>query len=415
MAASTSLEQHLSRRGPCQRRPSHVSRAASSWGQKWYEMTTDPCERVHLGSAVKRHYAYSAATWKRHKAPDRYLRHFLRFGSSSVLQRLSVALAVLGLVALLVVLAQHYPLLPGQSFVLPLDPFNLSATALSLLLALRVSESYGRFRSAHQGLAAMEARLRETMRLLSAGLQHWPNRAAVLDVLATKVLVFQEVIAWHLRGEPPEMLTRKLVRLGLREAACAELLATGHAPSAILAEVSSAIYALQAQGNLDALICTAIDGNLADLNNHLAACEQIQRNPMSIPYTRHTSRVLWIWLLLLPLALVKELDVMVVPAVVALGFGLLGIEDIAVQIEEPFTVIDIEDYSMRLRRSVTVFRQAPAPGGGGAAAMPDPGGRQASAGSWRLRGALRRLRARRSRRAEGAEVSGTSGLPGFTT
>lgn len=56
---------------------------------------------------------------------------------------------------------------------------------------------------------------------------------------------------------------------------------------------------------------------------------------------RHTSRFLVIWLGLMPLTLWKACHWAMIPASAIIAFLLLGIEEIGVQIEEPFGILPL--------------------------------------------------------------------------
>merc|ERR1719198_2897550 len=49
-----------------------------------------------------------------------------------------------------------------------------------------------------------------------------------------------------------------------------------------------------------------MDENLTTFNDVLGACERIMRCPIPLPYTRHTSRFLFLWLTVIPFAIVAE-------------------------------------------------------------------------------------------------------------
>ena len=113
----------------------------------------------------------------------------------------------------------------------------------------------------------------------------------------------------------------------------------------------------------------ALDDELAVVTCALAKCEKMLRTPIPLGYTRYSVRFLWIWLTLLPFALVrtfKDFGVdtwwadkpqpVVVLAMFFIGFIFLSIEDIAVQIEEPFAILPLElhkDISKRTSRRRT--------------------------------------------------------------
>ena len=73
----------------------------------------------------------------------------------------------------------------------------------------------------------------------------------------------------------------------------------------------------------------------------IGGCERIQSTPIPVSYTRHTSRSLMIWLLTLPFALWPVMDLATVPATFLMTFLMLGIDEIGVQIEEPFAVLPV--------------------------------------------------------------------------
>lgn len=57
---------------------------------------------------------------------------------------------------------------------------------------------------------------------------------------------------------------------------------------------------------------------------------------------RHTSRFLVCWLTCLPFCVADSMGWMTVPIAVGLAFFLFGIEEIGVQIEEPFGILALE-------------------------------------------------------------------------
>lgn len=77
------------------------------------------------------------------------------------------------------------------------------------------------------------------------------------------------------------------------------------------------------------------------LSDALGECERIFRTPIPLSYTRHTSRVLMVWLALLPLAMAPVAGWVTVPATALIATLLLGIEEIGIQLEEPFRTLPL--------------------------------------------------------------------------
>ena len=74
----------------------------------------------------------------------------------------------------------------------------------------------------------------------------------------------------------------------------------------------------------------------------LGKSERILKTPIPLSYTRMTSRFLMLWLALLPVALYQNLGWSCVPTEAFIAFCFMGIEEIGVQIEEPFSILALE-------------------------------------------------------------------------
>lgn len=94
--------------------------------------------------------------------------------------------------------------------------------------------------------------------------------------------------------------------------------------------------------------------NLADIS--VGSCQRISSSPIPLMYTRHLSRFLLLWLTFLPFAL-WDFEVWVtIPTMTVVSFLLLGIENIAVQIEEPFRVLPLMQLAQSCRDSVFMMK-----------------------------------------------------------
>ena len=89
-----------------------------------------------------------------------------------------------------------------------------------------------------------------------------------------------------------------------------------------------------------------MDKSVILLGDALETCERIFTSPVPLVYTRHTARFLSCWLLLLPLALWEPFatswnHLAVVPAATLVAIFFFGIEELAVQLEEPFSIMPL--------------------------------------------------------------------------
>jgi putative membrane protein len=97
---------------------------------------------------------------------------------------------------------------------------------------------------------------------------------------------------------------------------------------------------------LDGSTKARFDLHLDELTNALIVCDRLKKMPVPLIYTRHTGRFLGLWVLLLPLALASDMggSFVVVPVCSVVSMLFFGIEELGVQIEEPFSILPLEDY-----------------------------------------------------------------------
>lgn len=85
-----------------------------------------------------------------------------------------------------------------------------------------------------------------------------------------------------------------------------------------------------------------LQGNVKGFIDYLGGCERILRTPLPLAYVIHLRQLVLIYCLLLPFPLVKDLGWGTGFFVALISFTLLGIEEIGVEIENPFGY-DIND------------------------------------------------------------------------
>ena len=83
-------------------------------------------------------------------------------------------------------------------------------------------------------------------------------------------------------------------------------------------------------------------------------CERIKGSPIPPMYTRHTSRLLMFWLFVLPVSLcgsgVGKAASLITTVIAA--FVMVGIDEIGVQIEQPFRIMPMRPMSAAVMRDV---------------------------------------------------------------
>ena len=278
---------------------------------------------------------YDLEAWERHGSSSRYVRHLRTLFSSSVLASvLGPALFSVGVVSVLALYdalrLASWPTL--TSTVGGLGPLSLTSSALSLLLVFRTNSSYQRFVDARVLWGQLVNRSRHLVRVAMA---YIPGQAARKAAIQRWVVAFAHCVRLHQRAPPqatPEALARVLTPDELTM-----LAASGHRPNLCL-HVLSAIVAASIPDRSDAL---RVDEDLRSLGDTLGGTERIYKTPIPVSYTRHTSRILLMWLVFMPIALYTEIKLYALLVSPVLVLVLFGIDAIGVELEEPFALLPL--------------------------------------------------------------------------
>lgn len=215
------------------------------------------------------------------------------------------------------------------SLALPETGHTLVGVALGLLLVLRTNASYDRYWEGRKQWGAMVNASRNLARSASVYLAAAPE-------LLRALLSWTAAFAWgtmhHLRGKvalggPHDDLPSDEI-----EAALAE----GRLPLAISRRMTAVIAAAHQRQLISDIQQATLDQSVQNLVDAFGACERIHNTPMPFAYVVHLRRALILYCLTLPFALVARFDWATVPAVVLIAYNLLGIEEIGVEIEDPF-------------------------------------------------------------------------------
>lgn len=210
--------------------------------------------------------------------------------------------------------------------------FSVTSFALSLLLVFRTNSSYGRWWEARIMWGQVLNVTRNLVR--EAVAQFGEADEAKLQLLVRWTMALPFLLKAHLSGSPfAEHLQ------GVLEAEELHWLLQGmHKPNRAVQVLSLTVM----QANVPPIQRAALDEQLTTFVNTVGACERIQKTPIPLPYTRHTSRFLVLWLTFLPFALWPVYGWATPGIVGVISFLLLGVENIGIQMEEPFAVLAMD-------------------------------------------------------------------------
>jgi putative membrane protein len=316
---------------------------------------------------------FTHSDWLKARRDDRFLYNFKTILNSGIARQLAKEVGtVAGISAFIVVWnallvagfdgfggVHHNPIFDTSDLIpllkLPADPFTLSSPALGLLLVFRTNTAYSRWDEGRKAWGSIINNSRTAARLGTTWADpSQPGSLEKLERLADTVWAFPRSLAFHLLGplEDGAAYAKDLSQLKDREFA-ADLLRVRHKPTRALKETTDALAAIQFKSIIYQVEAEKAVTALCDA---LGACERIFTSPVPVFYSRHTSRFLINWLFLMPLALYKPFDYTwnhwgMIPAAVVLSYFLLGIEELAAQMEEPFSILPLDKMTGGIRLS----------------------------------------------------------------
>ncbi|MFO0940450.1 MAG: bestrophin family protein [Pirellulales bacterium] len=115
-----------------------------------------------------------------------------------------------------------------------------------------------------------------------------------------------------------------------------ECYATKNIPLAASIQISRAISKARAEGTITDQEQLLMDTQVANLVDALGACDRIHRTPVPFAYVVHLRRALIIYCVTLPHVLADGFGWTTPVVAMLVSFILLGIEEIGVEIEDPF-------------------------------------------------------------------------------
>ena len=208
-----------------------------------------------------------------------------------------------------------------------LDPLahQIIGVALGLLIVLRTNASFDRWWEGRKLWGGLVNSSRNLLRSATA-------YVGPADELAQLVAAYAAALKQHLRGrrDLTELEGRVPDELLLRASSAA------NPPLVLSAAITAWVQTRFAEGKVDSILARHLDARVTEMIDYQGACERILRTPIPFAYAVHIKQLLLIYVASLPFALVPKMDLIAVPVVMVIAFGMLGIEEAGVEIEDPF-------------------------------------------------------------------------------
>lgn len=234
---------------------------------------------------------------------------------------------------------------------------TLVGVALGLLLVFRTNASYDRF---WEGRKIWGSIINESRNL---------GRAARVYLLPTAPDLAHRIALWTAAFGRSSMHGLRAERgLGpahdhLPPEEVRAALAAPHVPLHVAARISEALVEARDRGVLSDYVLMRVDQNVQLLVDYIGACERIVKTPLPFVYVVHVRRALLLYCYTLPFVLVGLYGWWTILVVLLAAYTFLGIEEIGVEIENPFSYgandLPLENYCGTIERDVLGVLELP--------------------------------------------------------
>ena len=214
----------------------------------------------------------------------------------------------------------------------------------------RTNKSYSRWDEARKNWGMNINHTRDLVRMAntfydSRGISE-EQRKSDLDYVALCTWAFVRAMKRHLSPEEEdEQAFAEELYQKLPHQQAQMILDAAHRPNRALQDLSYAIENCP----MHFLRKNEIQRAVTIFEDNLGSSERLLTSPVPLFYSRHTARFVFTWLLFLPLALYDPLKVTwnhigMIPVTALLSIFLFGIEELATQLEEPFTILPMQAF-----------------------------------------------------------------------
>lgn len=204
---------------------------------------------------------------------------------------------------------------------------------LGLLLVFRTNTAYERFWEGRKAWGLLVNTVRNLSRQILVAIAEHDLSDRQSKIAAVKLLpAFAIALKLHLRSE--SINDELAVNLSANQ--FERLKTMNHPPIEIAFWISSYLQEKSQQEKLDRYQLSDMSQLLNQMVDVAGICERILRTPIPLAYAIHLKQLLMIYCLALPFQMVAQLEWLTAPIVALISFTLLGIEEIGIQIEDPF-------------------------------------------------------------------------------
>ena len=221
----------------------------------------------------------------------------------------------------------------GVSVSMPFLSALIPNIVLGLLLVFRTNTAYERFWEGRKAWGSIVNTVRNLSRQIWVSIDEKEPKDRENKISALRLLIaFAIATKLHLRAEPVNSELEPF----MSQSRYFKLKTMNNPPLEVAFWIGDYLQDQYKHKHLNAHQLTALQSLINILVDNLGACERILRTPIPIAYAIHLKQLLLLYCLALPFQMVRDLTWWTGPIVALISFTLFGIEEIGIEIENPF-------------------------------------------------------------------------------
>lgn len=194
---------------------------------------------------------------------------------------------------------------------------TLLGFVISLLLVFRTNTAYERWWEGRKLWGGLVNTSRNFALKIEVLLK--PEDTVTRKKFEDLIKLFPDVLKDHLRNKINAKIPSQL-----------------HQPNYVIHQLMQETYGLYDSGKISGEQLITINAEITEYANICGACERIRKTPIPYSYSLFLKKFIFAYVITFPLGFIKELNYMIIPAVMFLFYVLVSLEIIAEEIEDPF-------------------------------------------------------------------------------
>ena len=235
-------------------------------------------------------------------------------------------------------------------------PYEIIGAILALVLVLRTNSGYDRW---YEGRKLWGGIVNQSRNLGVIGTAYGPDDPAWRKRFLRWTAVFPHLARHTLRGETDfsdldDLMTSEEI---------AQLERADHAPLYCSLQVARMLQGARQSEAMDGFAFMRADDQRAQLIDHIGACERIRATPLAKVMSIKVRHFIFLYLALLPLAIVDKSGMLTPFLTMLVAFPLLSLDQIGIELENPFSVrrlshLPLTEIGNKIQRNVMALDQA---------------------------------------------------------